>query len=101
MREKSLQQWIQSGNFETTPIRKRICFQYILNKQYPGIQLRSYLPGAQWKNAAELEEAVTFVRSFGVKEAYIDIFPVVEAPYTNPVQGYASLEHPEFINQYI
>lgn len=37
----------------------------------------------------------------GVKESYLDIFPAVEVPYTNPAEGYASLEHPEFINQYI
>jgi hypothetical protein len=78
-----------------------VIYQYIINKQYPGFQYSSFLPGRQWNLAVDLEEAVKCVRSLGVKEPYIDIFPTVGTPYTNPAEGYATLEHPEFVNHYI
>jgi hypothetical protein len=37
----------------------------------------------------------------GVKESYIDIFPVVETHYTHPLQGFAQLEKVEFSNEYL
>jgi hypothetical protein len=58
---------MQVGNLETSLIRKRVIYQYIINKRYPGMQYRNFLPGKQWRNGSDLEEAVRCVRSFGVK----------------------------------
>lgn len=58
---------MQVGNLETSLLRKRVVYQYILNKRYPGLQYRNFLPGKQWRNGSDLEEVVRCVRSLGVK----------------------------------
>jgi hypothetical protein len=55
------------GNMELHQVRKRIIYQYIINKYYVGLQNSKFLPGRSWGTAEELEESLKVIWSLGVK----------------------------------
>lgn len=76
------------GNIEYQQVKKRIIYQYIINKKYEGLQNHKFLPGRTWATAEQLQDSLKVIWSLGVKEAYIDIFPVLKSTYTDPSEGY-------------
>lgn len=55
------------GNMELHQVRKKIIYQYIINKYYEGLQNSKFLPGRSWGTAEELEESLKVIWSLGVK----------------------------------